>query len=91
MWYYVYVLVSEKDSTTYIGSTGKLKQRIKDHNAGKTKSIKHKLPMQLVYCEAYKFKRIAIKREYNLKKNSAAKKELFSRIFGDDEGFSAEG
>ena len=84
MWNYVYVLLSEQDSTTYIGSTGNLKQRITEHNAGKTKSIKHKLPMKLAYCEAYRSKTLAIKREYYLKKNSAAKKELFSRIFEED-------
>jgi predicted GIY-YIG superfamily endonuclease len=42
--------------------------------------------MKLAYCEAYRSKTLAIKREYYLKKNSAAKKELFSRIFDSDEG-----
>ncbi len=81
MWYYVYVLESTLDKTTYIGSTDNLKTRLKDHNAGKTKSIKHKIPMVLVYCEAYRGKTLAIKRERFLKKNSAAKAELFGRIF----------
>ncbi len=81
MWYYVYVLQSTVDDTTYIGYTDNLKERLKSHNSGKTKSIKHKLPMQLVYCEAYRGKTLAIKREIFLKKNSAAKAELFGRIF----------
>lgn len=51
--YYVYVLKSEKDGTTYIGSTEYLERRIEEHNKGKTKSIKHKLPVILVYYEAY--------------------------------------
>ncbi len=81
MWYYVYVLQSTVDDNTYIGYTDNLKERLKSHNSGKTKSIKHKLPMQLVYCEFYRGKTLAIKREIFLKKNSAAKAELFGRIF----------
>ncbi len=81
MWYYMYVLESTIDKTTYIGYTDNLKERLKDHNSGKTKSIKHKIPMVLVYCEAYRNKTLAIKRERFLKKNSAAKAELYSRIF----------
>ncbi len=80
-WYYVYVLLSVSHGTTYIGYTSDLQQRIKEHNAGKTKSIKHKLPVKMVYCEAYMSKTLAISREIHLKKNSAAKKELFERIF----------
>ncbi|WKK74786.1 GIY-YIG nuclease family protein [Marivirga salinae] len=83
MWYYCYVLESTIDKTTYIGSTDNLKNRLKEHNSGKTKSIKHKIPMRLIYCEAYRTNTLAIKRERSLKKNSAAKKELFSRIFDE--------
>ncbi|WKK74784.2 GIY-YIG nuclease family protein [Marivirga salinae] len=83
MWHYCYVLESTIDKTTYTGSTDNLKNRLKEHNCGKTKSIKHKIPMRLIYCEAYRTKTLAIKRERSLKKNSAAKKELFSRIFDE--------
>ena len=79
--YYVYVLKSEKDGTTYIGSTENLERRIEEHNKGKTKSTKHKLPVKLVYYEAYLTKTLALKRENNLKKNSFAKEQLFERIF----------
>ena len=81
IWTYVYILQSQQDQSTYIGHTTNLKQRFTEHNAGKTKSIKHKLPMKMIYCEAYSSKKLAIKREIHLKKNSAAKKELYSRIF----------
>ncbi|HHL52919.1 MAG TPA: GIY-YIG nuclease family protein [Flammeovirgaceae bacterium] len=80
--YFVYVLKSLKDGTTYIGSTGDITQRLKEHNQGKTKSIKHKLPMELVYYEAYLTKTLARKREIELKKNSFAKEQLYRRIFG---------
>jgi len=79
--FFVYVLRSLKDGTTYIGCCEDLSVRIKQHNQGKTKSIKHKLPMELVYYEAYLTKTSAIKREIELKKNSFAKEQLFKRIF----------
>jgi len=79
--YYVYVLQSEKDFTTYIGYTSDLQSRILDHNSRKTKSIKHKLPMILVHYETFSQKTDARKREIELKTNSFKKKELFDRIF----------
>jgi len=79
--FYIYVLKSKKDSSTYIGYTADLKKRILEHNQGKTKSIKHKLPMELVYYESYLDKTLARKRELELKNNSYKKEELFKRIF----------
>jgi len=79
--FFVYVLKSLKDNTTYIGSCEDLERRLKEHNQGKTKSIKHKIPLELVYYEAYLTKTLARKREIELKKNSAAKEQLFRRIF----------
>jgi len=78
--YFVYLLQSERDKTFYIGSTGDIKNRIKEHNKGKTKSIKHKLPMKLIYFEAYANKNMARKRELELKNNSFRKKELLNRF-----------
>jgi putative endonuclease len=78
--YYTYVLKSEADNNLYIGYTGDLRQRIKDHNQGKTKSIKHRIPFKLIYYEAYKNKTDARKREIELKKNSYQKEQLIKRI-----------
>ena len=82
-WYYVYFIRSRKDNSYYIGYTNNLEQRIKDHNSGKTKSLKHKIPLDLVYSEAYTNSKIARIREIFLKKNSAAKREIINRISGD--------
>ena len=79
--HYVYVLKSVKDGTTYIGSTEFLDRRIAEHNSGKTKSTKHKLPLELVYYEAYADKTLSRKREIELKKNSFAKEQLYKRLF----------
>ncbi len=78
--YYVYLIISLKDNTTYIGYTSNLIKRLKEHNQGKTKSIKHKTPFKLIYYEAYINKTIARKREIELKKNSFKKETLLKRI-----------
>ena len=62
--FFVYVLVSEVDSSTYVGFTSNLDERLKAHNSGKTKSIKHKLPMKLVYFEEYETKELASPTDY---------------------------
>lgn len=80
--YFVYVLKSLKDGTTYIGSTENVDARLKQHNQGKTKSVKHKLPIELIYYEAYLTKTLAGKREIELKKNAYAKGQLYKRMFG---------
>lgn len=81
--FFVYVLQSEKDESTYVGFTSDLDARLLRHNSGKTKSIKSKLPMKVVYYEAYLTKEQAITREQELKKNRFAKEQLFKRIFNN--------
>jgi len=79
--YYVYVIQSEKDRSTYIGFTADLEKRTKEHNQGKTRSIKSKVPFKLVYFEEFESKTEARKREIRLKKNSYEKERLFKKIF----------
>ena len=80
--FYVYVLLSLRDKTTYIGMTEDLDKRLREHNQGKTKSIKHKIPLEMVYFEAYNDKTKARKREMELKNNSSEKERLYKRLFG---------
>jgi len=81
MYYYVYVLVSSKDDSRYIGFTSDLKQRILDHNSGKSRFTKAKMPWKIFYFEAFTKETKARKREIQLKKSSWHKKQLFDRIF----------
>jgi len=53
MFYYVYILKSQKDNHLYIGKTKDLKRRLKEHNRGRVSTTKGRLPMKLVYYEAY--------------------------------------
>lgn len=78
--HYVYLIQSQKDFSYYIGYTKDLKIRFKEHNQGKTKSIKHKIPYKLIYYEAFLNKIDAGKREYELKHNSYKKENLLKRL-----------
>lgn len=51
--YYVYVLHSQKDGQLYTGYTSDLKRRLMEHSAGKTASLVYRLPVKLIYYEAY--------------------------------------
>lgn len=63
--FYVYVIKCNNNDL-YIGRTDDLRKRFAEHSTGKVKSTKNKQPI-LIYYEAYKDKRDATKREYNLK------------------------
>lgn len=78
--YYTYVLKSLFDGSLYIGYTEDLRKRLKEHNRGKTKSIKHKIPFELIYYEAYKNKTDARKRELELKNKGYSKEQLLKRL-----------
>lgn len=64
--YYVYVL-QLKDSSVYVGYSSNLKQRIKSHQKGENFSTKNKLPLILIFYEAYLEKSDAKRREGYLK------------------------
>ena len=73
MFHYVYVLLSLKNCKFYTGYTTDLKQRVKDHNAGKNTSTKNRRPLKLIYLEGYLNKTDAVKRETFLKSGSGKK------------------
>jgi putative endonuclease len=78
--YYLYILQSLKDSGYYIGITDNLEKRLHEHNSGKTKSTKSRIPFILKYKESYQTKTEARKREIVLKKNYYLRKELLNSI-----------
>ena len=51
MFFYVYILESQKDKQTYVGYTNNLKRRLKEHELGKSFSTKFRLPFKLIYFE----------------------------------------
>jgi len=60
--FYVYILLCA-DHKFYIGFTEDLKARIKRHNNGNIQSTKPRLPVKLVFYEAYINKYDALRRE----------------------------
>lgn len=76
--YYLYLL-KLKDGTVYTGRSDNLKRRIEEHKRGKVKSTKNKLPVTLIYYEAYVLKRDAIKRELYLKTGDG-RREIKKRL-----------
>ena len=79
MFYYVYVLKSEKDGNNYVGYTNNLRERLALHNAGKVSSTKNRLPLKLIYFEGCLNQQDATKREKYLK-TSWGKRYLKSRL-----------
>ena len=67
--YYVYVLKSSRDKKFYTGATNNLKRRLTEHNTGKNISTKARIPLKLIYYEAYLMKEDAEAREKFLKTN----------------------
>jgi putative endonuclease len=67
MFYYLYILQSKKDKEFYTGITGDLRKRVKEHNSGKNISTSYRIPLKLIYYEAYLLKKDAEAREKYLK------------------------
>jgi len=65
--YYVYILLSEKDGKKYTGYTNNLPLRFEAHNKGKVTSTKHRRPFKLIYFEGCLDQKDALKREKYLK------------------------
>jgi putative endonuclease len=76
MKYIVYILYSEKFSKIYIGFTSNLGQRLKSHNELSKKGYTTKYrPWKIIYTESFGEKKLAMKREKELK---SARGRLFA-------------
>jgi putative endonuclease len=67
MFYYTYVLKSEKDNKFYTGYTKNLKLRFEKHVKGLVDSTKERRPLKLIYYEACLNQQDATHREKYLK------------------------
>ncbi len=85
MLFTVYILRTSSN-TFYIGQTNNLEKRIKEHKAKTTKSakyIRYFNSFKLIYSESFATRSEAMKREWQLKQWSRAKKEAL--ILGNKE------
>lgn len=73
---YVYI-VECNDGTYYTGWTNNLERRVNMHSTGRgAKYTRARVPVKLVYYEVFEDKSDALKREYEIKKMTRAKKIL---------------
>ena len=79
MKWFVYILFSEKDKRTYVGSTNNLDRRIKEHNSGNVTATKYRIPFKLLHSEKYESEQEARNREKYYKASSGRRylKKLF--------------
>ncbi|OIP98001.1 hypothetical protein AUK40_02165 [Candidatus Wirthbacteria bacterium CG2_30_54_11] len=62
MWY-VYVLISEMDGRRYIGCSGDLQRRMREHEDGMVASTRARRPLKLIHTEQFGSRIDAMKRE----------------------------
>jgi putative endonuclease len=67
MHYFVYILLSTKDSGLYVGCTKNIQKRIQAHNSGKVLSTRSRRPLVVIHQEKYLDKSDAFQRERFLK------------------------
>ncbi|HPN55142.1 MAG TPA: GIY-YIG nuclease family protein [Candidatus Moranbacteria bacterium] len=80
--FFVYLLLSNKDKKTYLGSTDNLERRVTEHNNGKTSSTRNRRPLKLIYKEEFTTLVEARNREKYLKTRKGRKelKLIFNRL-----------
>ncbi len=71
--YYVYILLSLHDENFYIGLTNDLKRRLSEHKRGKNISTAKRLPLRLIYYEAFISGKDARRREKYFKTTKGKK------------------
>ncbi len=79
MYYYVYLLRSEKSGNWYTGVTKDLRKRFNQHNSGKSRYTKNRGKYEMIYCEACKNLDDAKAREKYLK-TGMGKRYLKNRL-----------
>jgi len=77
--YFAYVIKSLKDGSLYKGHCQNLEIRLQQHNNGKTRSIRTKIPFELIYFEEFATREEAIIREKYFK-NGAGRRFLSTKV-----------
>ncbi len=79
MSFYTYVLFSKSHNRFYKGHCQNLELRLKEHNSGKTRSIKAFQPWEIIYYEEFQTRGEAVKRERYFK-TAAGRRFLKNKI-----------
>ncbi len=79
MWF-VYLIQHSETRETYLGVSGDLRRRVREHTAGTNRSTRRTSGRwQIAYCEGYRSRADALVRERRLKQHGRAKQELLKR------------
>lgn len=62
-----YVLLGTRDRRVHTGCTDGLQKRVLEHDAGRVRSTAHRVPLELISCEAGPNRDDAMRREHLLK------------------------
>jgi putative endonuclease len=79
MSYFVYAIKSQLDERIYVGFTENIQKRLKEHNAGKTKSTKGYRPWVLIFTKECQTRLEARKLE-KYYKGGSRKEKLKNRV-----------
>jgi len=84
MYYYIYILQSQKNKSLYIGYTTDLRKRFKQHNNGESQATKPFRPYKLIFYEAFLNRIDAKNRETYLKSGYGRKtiRNLLNKFIG---------
>jgi putative endonuclease len=74
--FYLYILQSELDKGFYVGISSNVENRLIAHNAGSTRSTKHRRPFSLVHVESFPNRQLAREREKFLKSYAGAGEKM---------------
>ena len=77
--FYVYILLSKKDSKFYIGFTNNLKRRLTQHAKGEVSSTKNRRPLKLIHYE-YFINEIDAKAREIFLKSGEGHKQLHAKL-----------
>ena len=80
MFFYTYILLSQKDNEHYIGYTRDIRRRLEEHNSGKNLSTKPRIPLKLIYYEACLNEKDAKQRE-DYFKSTIGRRFLSRRLY----------
>ena len=79
--YYIYVIQHTKTKQIYIGRTNDLGRRLREHNAGQQKAtLRKEGKWVFIYCEVYRSKEDAERRERKIKQHGSNIRWLKDRI-----------
>jgi len=78
--YFVYILKSLKDGNLYVGRTNNFERRFKEHNSGKVKSTKPRIPFILLEKIEVSSEEDSVKLELEYKRGY--KREEMKRRYG---------